>query len=190
MSTSPAENIKVVLKPVKTAFTGQIMLLTPDDAIEYEKLTKIFVEYHKPFNYEEELLVQSIIDNEWRVRQISATEQGLLAIGRVELADTMPGYLLPAAAYLKYQKEIKDLSLQEHRLRRYLDVDMKKLQALQTARLEAEMLRRKMEEARAKQQQQQQHHNLKRQPLLRLTLFTAPPLSRGAETPRNYSVNP
>jgi hypothetical protein len=71
------------------------------------------------------------------------------------LADTMPGYLLPAAAYLKYQKEIKDLSLQEHRLRRYLDVDMKKLQALQTARKEAEMLRRKMEEARAKQQQQQ-----------------------------------
>ncbi len=40
MSTSPAENIKVVLKPVKTAFTGQIMLLTPDDAIEYEKLTE------------------------------------------------------------------------------------------------------------------------------------------------------
>ncbi len=155
MSTSPAENIKVVLKPVKTAFTGQIMLLTLDDAVEYEKLSKIFVEYHKPFNYEEELLVQSIIDNEWRVRQISATEQGLLAIGRVELADTMPGYLLPAAAYLKYQKEIKDLSLQEHRLRRYLDVDMKKLQALQTARKEAEMLRRKMEEAQAKQRQQQ-----------------------------------
>ena len=135
MSTSPAENIKVVLKPVKTAFTGQIMLLTVDESVEYEKLSKIFVEYHKPFNYEEELLVQSIIDNEWRVRQISATEQGLLAIGRVELADTMPGYLLPAAAYLKYQKEIKDLSLQEHRLRRYLDVDMKKLQALQSARL-------------------------------------------------------
>jgi hypothetical protein len=40
MSTTPAENIKVVLKPVKTAFTGQIMLLTPDDAVEYEKLSK------------------------------------------------------------------------------------------------------------------------------------------------------
>ena len=155
MSTTPAENVKVVLKPVKTAFTGQIMLLTPDDAVQYEKMTKTFIEYLKPFNYEEELLVQSIIDNEWRCSQIATTEQGLLAIGRAELADTMPGYLLPAAAYLKYQKEIKDLSLQEHRLRRYLDADRKKLQALESARLEAEMLRRKMEEAQAKQQQQQ-----------------------------------
>ena len=43
MSTSPAENIKVVLKPVKTAFTGQIMLLTVDESVEYEKLSKIFV---------------------------------------------------------------------------------------------------------------------------------------------------
>ena len=115
---------------------------------------KIFVEYHKPADYEEELLVQSIIDLEWRCRQIAATEQGLLAIGRIELADTTPGHLLPAAAYLKYKREIKDLSLQEHRLHRYREADLKKLQALQSVRKEAEMLRRKMEEARAKQQQQ------------------------------------
>jgi hypothetical protein len=156
MSTSPAQKVTVVLKPVKTAFTGQIMLLTPEDAVEYEKLSNMFVEYHKPAEYEEELLVQSIIDLEWRCRQIAATEQGLLALGRIELADTTPGHLLPAAAYLKYKREIKDLSLQEHRLHRYREADLKKLQALQAFRKEAEMLRRKMEEARVKQQQQQQ----------------------------------
>ena len=68
---------------------------------------------------------------------------------------------------------------------------MKKLQALQAARLEAEMLRRKMEEARAKQQQQQHAPQAQAaaasapasQPIHRTTV------SRGAENiPRNDSV--
>ncbi len=138
------------LKSVKTAFTGQTMIFTSDEAAEYERLSKIRVDHYKPVSFDEELLVQSIIDVEWRIRRIASLEQGIYALGARELAESTPAYLLPAAVYLKYQHQFKDLSTQESRLHRYLDADLKKLEALQRARFESEMLRRKMEEARAK----------------------------------------
>jgi len=150
------EQPKFVPTAVKSAFTNQTMLFTPDEAVEYQKLTKTFIDHYRPVGFEEELLVQSIIDLEWRTLRITSLEMGLHAVARLALADDVPAHLIPAHTYLKYQKEFKDLSNQENRLRRYFDKDLKRLTTLQAARMQVEMIRRKNAEARAKQQQQQQ----------------------------------
>ncbi len=147
---------KFVPTVVKSAFTNQTMLFTADEAVEYQKLTKIFIDHYRPVGFEEELLVQSIIDLEFRSQRITSLEMGLHAVARLALAEDVPAHLIPAHTYLKYQKEFKELSSQESRLRRYFEKDLKRLTTLPAARMQVELMRRRAEEARAKQQQQQQ----------------------------------
>jgi hypothetical protein len=139
---------------VKTALTGQTILLASDDVAEYEKIGQIFIAQHKPATYEEEVLVQCVIDTEWRLMRIPVLEEGIYAVGRLELADTAPVHLLQTQVYLKYERQFKNLSLQENRLRRNREKDLARLKALQTERHEKEATTKKLEEMRKQQQPQ------------------------------------
>jgi hypothetical protein len=123
---------------VKTALTGMTILLPTDDVAAYEKLGQKLIAQHQPANYAEELLVQSLIDTEWRLRRIPSLESGIYEIGRRELADTVPAHLLETQISFTYERQLKNLRLHENRLRRYRENDLKALKELQAARKDQE----------------------------------------------------
>ncbi len=137
---------------VKTALTGQTILLPTDDVAAYQNLGRFFIERHKPVGFEEECLVQSLIDTEWRLRRIPSQEAAVLAAGRHLLAGTVPAELLEVEVLLKYERNLKNLHLHENRLRRYRENDLKALLALQTARQEKEAAQKKAQQTKEKQQ--------------------------------------
>jgi len=149
---------------VKTALTGQTILLPTDDVASYQNLGREFVARHQPVGFEEESLVQCLIDTEWRLLRIPSQESSILAVGRHLLADTVPDHLLEAEVYLKYERSLKNLHVHENRLRRYRATDLKSLQTLQTARQEREMLLKKAQQAQAKQQPSQPQPQQAEQP--------------------------
>ena len=128
---------------VKTALTGMTVLLPTDNVADYQQLAQNFIALHQPVGFEEELLVQSLIDTEWRLLRIPSQEAGVYALGRVELADTVPAHLLESAIYLKYERNLKNLRMHENRLRRYRENDLKSLKELQSARREQEAAQQK-----------------------------------------------
>ena len=58
-SRTPEGEAKVFLNAVKTALTGQTVLLPTGDAIKYEQFVAKFLNRFKPIGVEEETLVQS-----------------------------------------------------------------------------------------------------------------------------------
>jgi len=123
---------------VKTALTGQTILLPTDDVAAYQKLGQLIIESYCPAAYLEEILVQSIIHAEWRLRRIPGLEASIYAIGQMELADQFPADQLQLRIYMKYERQLKNLSLQENRLRRMRDKDAAELKQMQAARQEKE----------------------------------------------------
>ena len=72
----------------------------------------------------------------------------IYAIGREQLAGSVPAALLEAEVYLKYERQLKNLSLQENRIRRNQEKDLKRLQEIQSARREQEAIQRKLAEVK------------------------------------------
>jgi len=137
---------------VKTALTGQTILLPTDDVAAYQDLGRHFVERHKPVGFEEECLVQSLIDSEWRLLRIPAQEASICAVYRHQLADTVSAELLEGEVFLKSERNLKNLRLHESRLRRYRQNDLRALHALQTSRREKEAAQKKLQQMKDKQQ--------------------------------------
>ncbi|MBE7157450.1 MAG: hypothetical protein INR62_03280 [Rhodospirillales bacterium] len=87
-------------------------------------------------------LVQSIADAYWRTERIVRLEFALYAQGCIETTDTDGKGSSPThkkaelATFLKYEKQMRNLSIQESRIRRQREKDMKELQNLQKQRSE------------------------------------------------------
>ena len=125
---------------VKSALTGQTVLLPTDDVPAYQKLSQAMIDLHRPATYHEEILVQSLIDTEWRLRRIPALESAIYAVGHREFADLpiADRDTIEAQVFFKFERQLKNLSLQEARLRRNCEKDLARLRALQAERQEAE----------------------------------------------------
>ncbi len=133
------------LNAVKSALTGQTVLLPSDDVALYEALVESFVGQWEPVTQEERRLVQSLADTQWRLNRIPALETGLFARGRIEFAEKFAGYDASLAASLMdtetlvvYEKPLRNLHTQENRLRRQFAKDLATLTALLAEREEAE----------------------------------------------------
>jgi hypothetical protein len=96
--SSPAGKLKSSHNAVKTGLTGRTILLPSDDVAAYEKFTAITYNKFEPATDEEKLLVQSIVDTEWRLLRIPTLESGLYALGRNELAAESPMNRIPKSA--------------------------------------------------------------------------------------------
>ena len=136
---------KSCLNAVKTALTGSIVLLPGDDAAEYQRHLTAFEEEFSPVGLRECELVQSIADTWWRLRRIPALESALFAKGRVEFANTFEEHelaarphLIDAHTFLVYEKQIRNLQLQEARLARRREKETAELRMLQQDRKEQE----------------------------------------------------
>jgi len=85
--------------------------------------------------------VQSIADTDWRLRRIHALESALFAKGRIEFAELFNEqdlaarpHLIDAHTFITYEKQIRNLQLQEARLGRRREKEIAELRRLQTER--------------------------------------------------------
>jgi hypothetical protein len=140
--TTPEGKAKSSLNAVKTGLTGRTVLLPGDDVEVYEAHMERFRSEHQPVGDKEASLVQSIADAEWRLLRIPSLEAGIYALGRLEFAplfanedEVVRASLADAKTFLIYQKQLNNLSVQEGRLRRQRDADIRALKEEQAERV-------------------------------------------------------
>jgi hypothetical protein len=144
LSTGPRTEegkMKSSLNAVKTGLTGRTVLLPSDDTAEYERHLAAYAEEFTPVGLLETNLVQSIADTDWRLRRIPALESALFAKGRIEFAElfneqdlALRPHLIDAHTFITYEKQIRNLQLQEARLARRREKEIAELRKLQAER--------------------------------------------------------
>ena len=123
---------------LKTALTGRTVLLPGDDADRYEQHLAAYDKAYAPVGERECELVQSLADTTWRIDRIPGLEEALYVKGcnqfAAEVTDLDPRARLTMMrmhTYLAYERQFRNLNLQEmrlHRLREKLIAEIKQLQ--------------------------------------------------------------
>jgi len=134
------------LNAVKTGLTGVTVLLSTDDAAEYQRHIVAYEKEFQPVGIEESELVQSLADISWRLRRIPALEMAIYARGSVEFADEFAEEnhpdvrrgLIEIHTHLAYEKQLRNLQLQEARLVRRREKETAELRRLQNERKQPE----------------------------------------------------
>jgi hypothetical protein len=134
------------MNAVKTGLTGRTVLLPSDDVEAYQTHITIYEREFRPIGLRERELVQSIADTQWRLQRVPGLEMAIYAKGRDEFADQfneltveIRNARIDLETTLHYQKPLRNLQLQESRLRRQREKDMAELKALQAERNAAEL---------------------------------------------------
>jgi hypothetical protein len=142
--TSEAGRAKSSLNAVKSGLTGLTVLLPSEDAALYEAHIAALAEQYAPVGPAEQRLVQCIADAEWRLKRIPGLELGIYASGSSEFAplfssepEHLRSTMTRTKTYMSYEKQLRNLQLQEGRIRRHRKNDIDELLDLQ-ARREAE----------------------------------------------------
>ena len=139
--TSDTGKARSSLNAIKTGLTGRTVLLPTDDAAAYERHVQAYQAEFQPAGLRETALVQSLADTDWRLERIPALEMAIYARGRHEFAEKFahedpnvrPG-LIDLETFLTYEKQLRNLQIQEGRLRRQREKDAAELRQLQTER--------------------------------------------------------
>ena len=144
LSTGPATpegKAKASRNAVKTALTGRTVLLPTDDADEYERHLRSYEKDLQPLGARELALVQSLADTDWRLHRIPLLEMALFAEGHSQFAehfaDRDPAErpaLIELHTFLTYEKQIRNLQLQEGRLHGRREKDAAELRKVQQER--------------------------------------------------------
>jgi hypothetical protein len=145
--TTSAGKAKSALNAVKTGLTGRTVLLPQEDVALYQAHVQRFQEELQPVGALETALVQSLADTQWRLNRIPSLESGLLALGRRRCAPDLfadepdpavRAVLLEAHVFNTEAPALKNLYLQESRLRRQYTRDLRELDKLRAERAEKE----------------------------------------------------
>jgi len=150
LSTGPVtaeSKARSSLNAVKTGLTGRTVLLPSEDVAAYQEHIDRYQQEFQPADERERTLVQNLADTQWRLNRIPGLETGLYALGRMRYADLFAeeknpqvrNALLDAHILMTDAKYLKNLHLQESRLRRQYKQDLQELEALQAQRKEAEV---------------------------------------------------
>ncbi len=129
------------LNAVKTGLTGRTVLLHTDDAGEYQRHVAAYEKEFSPVGPRECDLVQSIADTQWRLARIPGLEMAIYAQGRAQFADEFKNHdaalqpgLIELKTFMTYEKQLRNLQLQESRLARRREKEIAELRELQKAR--------------------------------------------------------
>ncbi len=140
--TSAAGKAKSSLNALRTGLTGRTVLLPADDAAAYTQLLTDLAADLQPVGLREAALVLSIADALWRLERIPRLEMALFALGQERFAPLCEGHhpdthksLIETHTFLAYEKQLRNLHIQEGRIRRQRDRDLADLRQLQTERL-------------------------------------------------------
>ncbi|MGC2660090.1 MAG: hypothetical protein WA324_19190, partial [Bryobacteraceae bacterium] len=131
------------LNAVRTGLTGRTVLLPTDDAAIYRRHVQDFVDEFQPVGPRESELVQTLADHSWRLDRIASLEMAFYAHG-LELfheqfasRGELQGAFVQMQTFLQYEKQFRNLQIQEMRIRRNRDKDTAELHRLQHTRLYA-----------------------------------------------------
>jgi hypothetical protein len=126
---------------VKSALTGRTVLLPTDDREEYAALIASFQNEFSPVGQLESELVQIVVDCYWRLRRIQELEYALYAHGERQFAEAFADEpaetrrsMTMLQTHLIYQKELRNLHIQESRIDRKRTRAMAELKELQASR--------------------------------------------------------
>jgi hypothetical protein len=138
---TPEGKAKSCLNAVKTGLTARTVLLPAEDAARYEQHVCEFFAELQPVGPRETELVRSLTDTSWRVARIPGLEMTIFAHGRIQFADqfadrelALQPCLIEMHTFLHYEKQLRNLQLQEGRLRRQREKDAAELRQLQQDR--------------------------------------------------------
>jgi hypothetical protein len=131
----------VRMNALKTGLTGRTVWIDADDAPLYSKMAADFNQDLQPVGPRETALVQSVVDLHWRLEQIPGLLMALKSKGRRELFNK-PEFqfladktnVIDLEITLKYEKQFRNLNLQESRLSRRREREMAELYKLQKER--------------------------------------------------------
>jgi len=123
---------------LKTGLTGRTVLLPTDDIAEYNRRLESALALRAPQTEQEQTLVQSLVDTDWRLDRIVTLESAIYLKGALEFADAHADQpeahrkaLIQAETYLKYEKPLRNLNIQEARLQRQRTKTLAELKDLQ-----------------------------------------------------------
>ena len=140
-ATSPEGKAKSSLNAVKTALTGRTILLSADEAPAYQQHVAEYEKDLHPFGQRECDLVQSIADSSWRLQRIPVLEAAIYAQGRIQFASQFDDHdpslrssLIDLQTHLTYEKQLRNLHIQEARIHRRREKDLAELRDLQKER--------------------------------------------------------
>jgi hypothetical protein len=131
---------KIRLNAVTTGLTGRTVCLPTDDAGLYQSLILSYEKLFQPVGPEESGLVQSLADVRWRLDRIPGLHMALLNKGRIELSIKFEQLandrsdMLDIQVMLVYEKQFRNLELQEGRLARRREKETVELRRLQQER--------------------------------------------------------
>lgn len=144
LSTGPTTtNGKAIssLNAVKTGLTGRTILLSAEEAAAYEQHVREYIKGLSPLGHRESDLIQSIADCSWRLQRIPTLEAAIYAQGRIQFANQFEDHdpslrssLIELETHLTYEKQLRNLHIQESRLHRRREKDLAELRELQKER--------------------------------------------------------
>lgn len=130
---------------VKTALTGRTVLLPGDDAERYAARLEEYDKVYRPMGVREIEVVQALCDTWWRLERIPGLIEALYVKGYNELrhrvtevAPEAQSAMLRIEARLAYEREFRNLELQERRLFRHSEKLKAELAELKKERFERE----------------------------------------------------
>lgn len=134
-----------ILNAVKTGLAGHTVLLPAADVAGYERHIAMYEEEFHPGGVQECGLVHSIAAIAWRLGRIPALEMAIFAKGHLEFAGLFeehepslrPG-LIELHTFMVYEKQLRNLQLQEARLARRREKETAELRQLQHERKQRE----------------------------------------------------
>ncbi|MDQ2774341.1 MAG: hypothetical protein M3Y57_05345 [Acidobacteriota bacterium] len=130
---------------LKTALTGRTVLLPEDDAERYEQHLIAYDKAYGPIGECECELVQSLADATWRIDRIPGLEEAIYVKGCNQFADQVTDLdrrarltMLRMHTYLAYERQFRNLQIQEMRLHRLREKLIKEVKELQREREQKE----------------------------------------------------
>jgi hypothetical protein len=129
------------MNALKTGLTSRTVWIEEEDAPRYRKMAADFSQDLQPVGPQETALVQSVIDLHWRLESLPGLLMALKSKGRRELLGTpefkgteITTNILDLEVQLRYEKQFRNLNLQESRLSRRREREMAELHKLQKER--------------------------------------------------------
>jgi hypothetical protein len=127
--SSPEGKLKSSHNALKTGLTGRTILLPTDDVAAYRQIVAIVNDQWRPETDPEKLVVQSIVDTQWRLLRIPTLESAIWALGRSQCAAEcaaepdveLRALMIDGLVLSNRQKDFSNLILQEGRLQRHLE---------------------------------------------------------------------
>jgi hypothetical protein len=132
--TSADGKIKSSHNAVRHGFTGQVVILTPEDRESHDKFCGAIVEDLHPETPVERQFAHSIAEDFWRNNRLRAAENNLLAKACAGSENEIETALDTADAFLQQTKQLSLLSLYEQRINRSIQKNMDQLRQVQTER--------------------------------------------------------